>query len=274
MLAIAATAGIASAATVVEMDFNYLNNGDTIADGTRLQDVSGNGYHGFWGGTGGNTSIVSTVSGTGIDNSTGTNPGHVFLRDGMTGVPDAWDGPTTTVSPYFTLNGSGSFTYEAIINWNNTSDSSAGIMGGTSAGGAWMRERNGEIHYAFGAGDAVNRFDGTIDVSAAKADGNFHHLALVYDGTAGEVRFYLDSTLLDTNTDADIGTLGTLLNGTDDFRLGNYNGSASEDFQGIMDHFRISDTALTTGEFLTVPEPSSTALLGLGGLALILRRRK
>ena len=37
----------------------------------------------------------------------------------------------------------------------------------------------------------------------------------------------------------------------------------------FADNFRIDDIALTT-----VPEPSSAALLGLGGLALILRRRK
>ncbi len=43
----------------------------------------------------------------------------------------------------------------------------------------------------------------------------------------------------------------------------------------FADHFTTTGTAGTAGYTLTsVPEPSSTALLGLGGLALILRRRK
>ncbi len=53
-----------------------------------------------------------------------------------------------------------------------------------------------------------------------------------------------------------------------------YNGTNTGAF---ADHFSTTGTAGTAGYKLiavAVPEPSSTALLGLGGLALILRRRK
>ncbi len=55
-------------------------------------------------------------------------------------------------------------------------------------------------------------------------------------------------------------------------------------FSGSIDDVQIYDEALSAsdatfllnnaGTAVGVPEPSSTALLGLGGLALILRRRK
>ena len=42
-------------------------------------------------------------------------------------------------------------------------------------------------------------------------------------------------------------------------------------YQGVTNFSVVDDVSLSVD---TVPEPSSTALLGLGGLALILRRRK
>lgn len=275
LLTLAATGSIAGAATVAEVNFSNLTQGVNVTDGDRVEDTSGNGYHGFFGSSSApGSTVVATPTGTGINNAAGSGAGYIFLRDELTGIPDAWDGPTTTVSPYFTLDGSatGSWTMEAVVNWNGTASTLNGLMGQTGGNQIWLRESNGSFDYAIGSGDAVASF-GAIDISAAVADSQFHNIALVYDGAGGEVRAYLDGVLLNTNTDADIGTLGTLLNGTSDFRLGSYNGGSSE-FNGIMDQFRVSDTALTPAEFLAVPEPSSTALLGLGGLALILRRRK
>ena len=271
---LAATAGMSQAATLLHVDFSNLTEGVNVTDGDRIQDTSGNGYHGFFGHTNGTGSaVVATPTGVGIDNAVVANDGYVFLRDGLTGIPAAWDGPTTTVTPYFTVDGgaTGSWTFEAVVNWNNTPDTLNGIMGQTGANQVWMRENGGNFEYAIGSGDAVNSV-GIIDISGAVGDSKFHNIALVYDGAAGEVRSYLDGTLLHTNTDSDIGNLPTLLNGTSDFRLGNYNGS--QDFQGIMDQFRVSDTALTSSEFLAVPEPSSTLLVVLGGLAFAIQRRR
>lgn len=283
LLVTAACIPVASAAVVVEVDFEYLasqiGDPDGIDDGDRVEDVSGNGYHGFWGQTGSNVPIVATPGGTGVNNTATT--GKVFLRDGLTGVPDAWDGPTTTVSPYFTLDGgtggSGAFTLEAVLNWNNTSSNRNGIMGQASTGNQlWLRESGGFLQYAIGVEGTkdANLFSNTIDISAEKIDGLWHHIGVVYDGAVGEIRTYVDYQLVHTNTDSDIGDLGTLLNGSNDFFLGAYNGTAADQFNGIQDYYRISDEALSPSSFAPIPEPGVASLILLLGGSSLLRRRR
>ena len=268
------------AATILEVDFEHLagfiGNPDGLDDADRIQDVSGNGYHGFWGGTTSNIPIVATPNGTGI-NTIGTGYGKMFLRDSLTSIPDAWDGPTTTITPYFSLDGTQSYTFEAVVNWNSSTQAVNGLMGQASTGSQfWLRESGGFLHYAFGVetGTNANLFSNTIDISAAKADGEWHGIAVVYDATAKQIRSYLDGTLLHTNTDADIGSLGTILNGTSDFFVGAYNGVTSNYFDGSQDTYRISTGALAPAEFLPVPEPSVLVLaLSSAVFALFSRRR-
>ena len=54
---------------------------------------------------------------------------------------------------------------------------------------------------------------------------------------------------------------------------GLYAGGHGDRAWGYLDEVRISDAALTTGEFL-VPEPATMAILGLGSLVVLRRRRK
>ena len=267
------------AATIVEVNFEHLSgfvgNPDGLDDADRIQDVSGNGYHGFWGGTTNNIPIISTPNGTGVDTS-GSGYGKVFLRDGLTGIPDAWDGPTTTITPYFSFNGTQSYTFEAVVNWNNTTQTVNGLMGQIGGNELWIRESGGFLHYAFVSGAAnANLFSNTIDISAAKGDGQWHGIAVVYDATVGAIRTYMDGNLLHTNTDADIGFLGTMVNGSSDFFVGGYNGTTSNYFDGLQDTYRISTGALAPSQFLIVPEPS-TFLLGAAATFLFLlpRRRR
>ncbi len=246
----------AFAGIIVDVDFEFLQprigDADGLDDGDRIQDVSGNGYHGLWSGGSNDVPIVATGSGTAIDNT--LKAGKILLRDGLTGIPDAWDGPTTTVSPYFTFDGSKSYTFEAVVNWNHTTSGLNGLMGQTTGNEMWLRESGGFIQYAFVSGVAnANLFTNVIDVSTAKNDGQWHVISVVYDATAKQIRTYLDGTLKHTNTDADIGSLGTMVDGTKDFSLGGYNATASNYFNGIQDRYRISDVALDPVNFLTKP---------------------
>jgi hypothetical protein len=148
-------------------------------------------------------------------------------------------------------------------------------MGQVTGNELWIRESGGFLHYAFVSGAAnANLFTNTIDISAAKGDGEWHGIAVVYDATVGQIRSYLDGNLLHTNMDPDIGSLGTMVNGANDFFLGAYNGTSSNYFDGLQDAYRISTGALTPSQFLAVPEPSAALLLTFAaGVGLFNRRR-
>ncbi len=92
--------------------------------------------------------------------------GKVYLRDGLTSIPDAWDGPTTTTSPYFTIDGTQSCTFEAVVNWSETTQAINGLMGQIGGNELFIREKHGFLHYAFVSGAAnANLFTNTIDIA-------------------------------------------------------------------------------------------------------------
>ena len=250
-----------SAGVVVEVDFEFLSakidDPDGIDDGDRVQDVSGNGYHGFWGQTGSNVPIVAAPGGTGIDNTSTT--GKVFLRDALITIPEDWDGPTTSVSPYFTLEGDSSYTFEAIVKLGSIGAAGAGtdgLMGFTGGNEVWWRLQNGSMGFTFD--DGPNRISVSGHDFSAAYDGEFHHIALVYDASVpGErtITSYLDGVVVDTTVDSSDVPAGTMYDGTNDFYLGAYNATSSNHFNGIQDHYRISDAVLDPVEFLPIPEP-------------------
>ena len=91
--------------------------------------------------------------------------------------------------------------------------------------------------------------------------------AVVYDQTTGAGSFAADLTLNDTITGDPVATdlsfhlIGTaLVDGTGQVQAIMTRGANFAEMDAVA--------------FVVVPEPSSAALLGLGGLALILRRRK
>ncbi len=105
-------------------------------------------------------------------------------------------------------------------------------------------------------------------------DGRWHHVAATYDSVSGMASLYVDGDLknsltasrcADNNTGMTIGGVGY--------------GYAN--FQGQLDDVQIYGTALSSTQVVflhdnpgkVVPEPTTLALLTLGGLALIRRRR-
>jgi|GEM_PF-5495837 len=107
-------------------------------------------------------------------------------------------------------------------------------------------------------------------------DGEWEHVAFTYDQASGVGKLFVSGELMAMNDGPDgealiwpsgegIHVARTLAGGT----LGR---------TGLFDELRISDRALDTTEFLapfvTIPEPTSAALLGVGSLALLRRRRR
>jgi len=232
------------AAVVLDVDFSEFTAGTELLNGAIIADQSGNGYVVTLIDTDGDAYAIADVYGsdTGLDTTTHSS-GNLAVQG-------------------FTLDGTGDFTVEAIINWNGTTTVNNGLFGqiGTLNGGnqLWIRENGGSIQYAVGIEGTqdANYFGTDIDVSAAKADGAYHSFAFIYDSTAGEIRTYLDGVLLHTNTDADIGTLSTaLINPVEDINLGAFAPDSNRDFNGIAVQYRVSDTALATNAFLVVPLP-------------------
>jgi len=265
-----------SAATIVDMDFGNLGDliGDPggLDDGTRIQDISGNGYHGFWGATPGDIPVIAGPDGGPVID-TRASSGKVFLRDGLT-VDPLWDGGSPTTSPYFTLEGNQSYTFEAIVNFGSAAAGSSGtngLMGFTGTNEVWWRVLNGTMGFTFD--DGPNRISvSSFDFSAA-FDGEYHNLALIYDASVSGQRTitgYLDGVAVDNLVDTTDVPTGTMYDGTNDFYIGAYNTTSSNYFNGLQDQYRISSGVLAPNEFLPVPVPEpALGPLALAGLAAL-----
>jgi hypothetical protein len=127
-----------------------------------------------------------------------------------------------------------------------------------------------------GTGNWGASYHGTAWVGAANGTGQpisantWTHLALIR--SADTTTFYIDGV-------AQAGTSGTTPTHNASAHLAVTSGGANR-YQGDIDEINIftfdpnTDDPVAALSVNLVPEPSSTALLGLGGLALILRRRK
>lgn len=139
-----------------------------------------------------------------------------------------------------------------------------------------------------GSDSAINcRVDGSGTPNAVIAyttinieDGQWHHIALTFErGLADGFKLYLDgglATSVATTTFLTTTTVGP--NSTSFLGSFNYGGVAnSNGLNGALDDFKIWSGAMTasevTAEFNAVPEPSTTVLGALAGLALWRRRR-
>ena len=109
----------------------------------------------------------------------------------------------------------------------------------------------------------------------------WHHVVATGSDSAGELKLYVDGVLVDTNSSL---TNDATMNGYQ-FAVGAarfVQDGGTRPFDGLIDEFALYGTVLDATAVSThynagitaIPEPSSTALLGLGGLALIMRRRR
>src|SRR5262249_28017163 len=114
-------------------------------------------------------------------------------------------------------------------------------------------------HLGFFASNSTSNSFGQDPVSAGTVnDGQFHHVAVSYDGT--HVTFYIDGQLDSVHTFSSPILIG---NPTDDMRIGaDTNPTVARPFVGIIDELGIWNRQLSTGDIQQVYNASGPLLVG------------
>ncbi len=258
LLTLAATTGISSAATLAvshTTNFNNAFNINTVGGGyTSWQTADATNLN--TGST--DTGIVFSFSFTG--DAQGSSGGPQLDANGV--IIDGAANHSMNLNASTAASGTQFFTLSA----TGTAD-----LTGAPAGATGVTVINEMITITFNnvsiAGSGNNPFNITI-VDAA--DG-----ANTVTGAAGSYATFADrSVAANWNEVGFDPTDGGAVAGSTTSRQFNYGGSAGG--FGLGEALKAGGVITYTYDldFTPVPEPSSTALLGLGGLALILRRRK
>lgn len=242
---------------VADYTFDHLSSvhveGEKIQDARRAEDTSGNRHHGFY--SGGANSVhytEMTPSGTGgLDFSRTPGQGGVIIRDhlsdGGVGSPNGWwVGGSTPLQPV--IGARESWTIEAVINFQGTGDTEAIIANNGGGSEWWWRVTGGDTLQCLFA-DGNSSTGGISHLVPGGLDRDWHHVALIFDREAGEVRSYYDYVLIGTTSfvSDDLGEIG---NATRDLEIGQFDGTSNRDFDGQLDRLKISDEVLTTTEFI------------------------
>lgn len=227
---------------------------------------------------GANVSFVTGVSGTGVQLGGGATQADIVDMGNATGVFDSIvANGAFTMSVWLKLDAAPTTNRSVAVFMGNDTDSNdysdIGLFGNSNIGdlgadGVYGRTRANS-----------NTNIGEIATTSI-ADGQWHHVMLSVDDNTGTGAFYVDGVLIDEVVDAVDWELPTLLNNLEVGRLGR--SSPVDAYAGAVDELQIYDTALgqSAATFLAnnpggvVPEPGSLALLGLGGLAMLKRRRR
>lgn len=134
-------------------------------------------------------------------------------------------------------------------------------------------DQNGDLRYTHEYGSGGSGSNQHVFSSADLADDTWYNIALTRDSTAMEVTVYIDGSVLDTYSYSDAPE--GYGNGT--LYLGKY---GTDLYDGSIDEIAVFDYELTGTNVsdiynaAQVPEPATIALLGLGSLVSIRRRRR
>jgi len=181
----------------------------------------------------------------------------------------------TTVNDSLRLAGSTTVTVSAWV-YQTSSSGSQGIAGYSGRGSTYdiygFATSSGKLLLNINGGSQATT-DNILSLNA------WHHVVGVYDSTSGTT-LYVDGAPVKTG-----GTNGVLADKTPaQFAIGSYAPVNEFGFSGLIDDVQVYNTALVLNDVQalysnpgldleSIPEPSSLALVGLAGLALLRRRR-
>ncbi|NWK54126.1 PEP-CTERM sorting domain-containing protein [Verrucomicrobiaceae bacterium N1E253] len=267
---LAASSLVTHATTLIQYGFDFTSGTVASQNGGVVTDDSGNAHHG---GVKFNTPVYSSNIPTGTQNVTGV--GSLDVSGGHHTIAS-----TQNDSDIFSISemvANGGLTVEV---WANQSNSGNGGNAKIIAiGGAFDIEMDstGISTFVNSSGNGVASFTNAL----ADRAGTWMHVAAVIDNFVVDggshdfdLKLYINGTLQDSVAYNDV---------TPSFALGRqigigsqaHSGSGDFRYDGLIYEPRISYGAVAPADFtIVVPEPASSVFLGLGGLALILRRRK
>jgi len=163
----------------------------------------------------------------------------------------------------------------ASVGWTYDGGGSGAGDGNPTSPGWWVHFTTSGSHTGTSDGDTLAAGDYTIGFTHAwtsPSDGsaeNFNVEAFAWDGAT-------ETSLGAATVVAMDPTLQTWTGGSHDFSVAAASPLIGQDLR--LKFYTAKNVIYgfdnITGDFTAVPEPTTTALLGLGGLALILRRRK
>ncbi len=267
---VAANAGTTGRNAIAFNGATYAGDGiDQVAVTTVLGQAS---YAGF--GNAAGISVNTLGLGVDSDSSGGFRPGD--------GAPV---GPDQSIDHSAIFGAGNVFTLEAMINVPSITSGNREIIctdnNGAAADRGFQFRINGtggnlEFNFIGATGGAYLVPVPTTGAHAFAAN-EWFHVALTYDGT--NAAFFwtrVDASFTAANPVGTPAARGVDIN--DDMVLvigneGRATGNFTEGLGGLIDEVRISSVVRTANDFIFVPEPSS-ALLGLLGLAGLLRRRR
>jgi hypothetical protein len=282
VLCVLGLSSAAGAATIAQWNFDSLTN--PTGSTSLTPDASGNGHditfaEGAWAGgslkgTALSSSTPYTPAVTGdssvalynTGNQTATNiasPGTINLTTNNAFTIQGWMNPSVISSNNY---------YLSLTNGLPNTSGGIGIYLGTQTHTGTAPQPASVFTANLSYGNAGHLVQNTTTMSTS----SWNFVAITFDGST--LNMYVQDANHPTLTNvATLGSLSVTLPTFSVAELGTSNTSGNV----LYDDFRISDTALSQADLaasmvsftpVTVPEPASLSLLGLGGLLLIRRR--